>query len=96
MRFSEDFYIDWLQIGYTFHLATIRNGSVYDIFKLCGDLGLLVWIQVAIGVQRGLYLFMSQPVSDQEGLAAHLNQKAGVAVPQKIQTFRFPSLSKLK
>ena len=44
MRFSEDFYINWLQIGYTFHLAAIRNGSVYDIFKLCGDLGLFVWI----------------------------------------------------
>ena len=78
MRFSEEIYIYWLQIGYTSHLATIRNGSVYDIFKLCGDFGLLVWIQVAVGVQRSLNLFMSQPVSDQEGLAAHLDQKAGV------------------
>lgn len=33
--FSEDASIYWLQIGYTCHLATIRDGcSVNDIFKL--------------------------------------------------------------
>ncbi len=89
MRFSEEFYINWLQIGYASHLAAIRNSSIDDIFKLCGDFGLLVWIQVAVGVQRGLNLFMSQSVSDQEGLTAHLDQKAGVGMPEEIQTFGF-------
>ena len=30
VEFAEEFYFEWLQIGYTCHLATIRYGSEYS------------------------------------------------------------------
>ena len=36
---------------------------------------------MAVGVHRGLHLFMSQSVGDQQRGEAHFNQEARVAVP---------------
>lgn len=51
MGFSEDASVYCLQIGYTCHLATIRDGcSVNDIFKLLRHLGLFIRIQMTVSV----------------------------------------------
>ena len=75
--FSETFSFDWLQIGYTSHLATIRYSTVDNVFKLLCDLRLLIGIQVAVGVQCSLDFLVSEPVGDQQRLTARLHKQAG-------------------
>ena len=49
--------------------------------KLSGYLHLLVGVQVAVRVHRGLHLLVSETLRDQQRGEAHLHQQAGVAVP---------------
>ena len=49
--FPEIFLFCWLQIGYTCHLATIRNcRSVHHIFKLGSYFCLLIRIQMTVSI----------------------------------------------
>ncbi len=49
--FLGSFSFQWLQIGYTCHLATIRDSSSIDnTFELGSYFGLLIWIQMTVGV----------------------------------------------
>ena len=70
-------------IGYklaTFEAFFVARGSRHDAVKLSGYLHLLVGVQVAVRVHRGLYFFVSEPLRDQQRGEAHLYQQAGVAV----------------
>ena len=64
----------------TFAAIFVARGSRHNAVKLSGYLHLLVGVQVTVRVHRCLYLFMSEPLRDQQRREAHLHQQAGVAV----------------
>ena len=49
-----------------------------------------------VGVQRCLNVLVTEPIANLQGACTHVNQMGGVAVPEKIQTFGFFQISKLK
>ena len=65
----------------TFAAIFVARGSRHDAVKLSGYLHLLVGVQVAVRVHRGLHLLVSETLRDQQRGEAHLHQQAGVAVP---------------
>lgn len=58
----------------------VARGSRHNAVKLSGYLHLLVGVQVAVCVHRGLYLLVSEPLRDQQRGETYLHQQAGVAV----------------
>ena len=52
-----------------------------DYIKLIGYFGLLVRVQMAVGVHGGLYSFVTQAFGNQKRCTAHIYQQAGVGVP---------------
>ncbi len=69
-----------------YKMATSAKFFVAVIFfshriKLIGYFGLLVRIQVAVGVHGGLYPFVSQAFCNQKRCAAHINQQTGMGMP---------------
>ena len=82
MRVCKDFFY-WLQIGYILRIG-YRS---HEYVQLGGNLRLLAWVKVAVGVHGGLHLFMPQPVGDQKRGETHLDEKAGVAVTGVMYTY---------
>ena len=78
-RFSGFFFFSGYKLA-TFTAIFVARGSRHDAVKLSGYLHLLVGVQVTVRVHRCLYLFMSEPLRDQQRREAHLHQQAGVAV----------------
>ena len=64
----------------TFAAFFVARGSRHNAVKLSGYLHLLVGVQVAVCVHRGLHLLVSEPLRDQQRGETHLHQQAGVAV----------------
>jgi len=79
-RFSGFFFFSGYKLA-TFAAIFVARGSRHNAVKLSGYLHLLVGVQVTVRVHRCLYLFMSEPLRDQQRREAHLHQQAGVAVP---------------
>ena len=79
-RFSGFFFFSGYKLA-TFAAIFVARGSRHDAVKLSGYLHLLVGVQVAVRVHRGLHLLVSEPLRDQQRGEAHLHQQAGVAVP---------------
>ena len=78
-RFSGFFFFGGYKLA-TFAAIFVARGSRHDAVKLSGYLHLLVGVQVAVRVHRGLHLLVSEPLRDQQRGEAHLHQQAGVAV----------------
>lgn len=62
-----------------------------ETLKPFRHLGLLVRVEVGVGLQSGFYIFMPQPFTDQQWGEPHLNQQAGMAVTEMVTT-RFDSI----
>ena len=79
-RFSGFFFFSGYKLA-TFAAIFVARGSRHNAVKLSGYLHLLVGVQVAVRVHRGLHLLVSETLRDQQRGEAHLHQQAGVAVP---------------
>ena len=78
-RFSGFFFFAGYKLA-TFAVFFVARGSRHNAVKLSGYLHLLVGVQVAVCVHRGLHLLVSEPLRDQQRGETHLHQQAGVAV----------------
>ena len=79
-RFSGFFFFSGYKLA-TFAAIFVARGSRHNAVKLSGYLHLLVGVQVAVRVHRGLHFLVSEMLRDQQRGEAHLHQQAGVAVP---------------
>ena len=61
-HFSGRFLFDWLQIGYIFadFCSQLSFWLLHQAVELLGYLHLLVGIKVAVGIHRGLNLFVAE------------------------------------
>ena len=90
IRVCKDFSFCWLQIGYILRIG-YRS---HEYVQIGGDLRLLAWVKVAVGVHGDLHLFVSQSVGNQKWREAHLNEKRGVRMTGSVGKLNFFELSR--